>query len=410
MSISEIARYSKIKGLNMVGTGDFTHPQWLKEIKETLTPEQDTGLFKLTSNMDSSTRFMLTTEVCTIFDYKGESKKVHHVILTPSMETAIQINESLKRYGDLASDGRPILDMTAPQLVEQVMAVSSENMIFPAHAWTPWFSIFGAFSGFDTVEDCYQDMTKHIHALETGLSSDPPMNWRLSKLDRFALVSNSDCHSFWPWRIGREANVFELEKFTYQEVTGAIATNDSSRFKFTIETDPAYGKYHWTGHRNCKVSLAPQEAIKFNNVCPVCRRKLTKGVEQRVEELADRPINFKREGAPGFLRLLPLSEIIAAVLGTGSPSTQAVWKNYNLLVEKFGDEYTVLIDTPMEALAKVVDAPIAEAIVKVRNGTVKVTPGYDGVYGQIVLGVEAPTVKPKPAHGRVQQLNIADFW
>jgi len=410
MSIPEIARYSKIKGLNMVGTGDFTHPRWLKEIKETLTSEQDTGLFKLTSNMDSSTRFMLTTEVCTIFSYKGESKKVHHVLLTPSMETAVQINERLKRYGDLASDGRPILDMTAPQLVEEIMAVSSENMIFPAHAWTPWFSIFGAFSGFDTVEDCYQDMTKHIHALETGLSSDPPMNWRLSKLDRFALVSNSDCHSFWPWRIGREANVFELEKFTYQEVTGAIKSNDPARFKFTIETDPAYGKYHWTGHRNCKVSLAPQEAIKFSNVCPVCRRKLTKGVEQRVEELADRPMNFKREGAPGFLRLLPLSEIIAAVLGTGSPSTQAVWKNYNLLVEKFGDEYTVLIDTPMEALAKVVDAPIAEALVKVRNGAVKVTPGYDGVYGQIVLGVEAPAVKPKPAHGSVQQLNIADFW
>jgi uncharacterized protein (TIGR00375 family) len=410
MSIPEIARYSKIKGLNMVGTGDFTHPRWLKEIKETLTSEQDTGLFKLTSNMDSSTRFMLTTEVCTIFNYKGESKKVHHVLLTPSMETAVQINESLKRYGDLASDGRPILDMTAPQLVEQVMAVSSENMIFPAHAWTPWFSIFGAFSGFDTVEDCYQDMTKHIHALETGLSSDPPMNWRLSKLDRFALVSNSDCHSFWPWRIGREANVFELEKFNYQQVTDAIKSNDPARFKFTIETDPAYGKYHWTGHRNCKVSLSSQEAMKFGNVCPVCRRKLTKGVEQRVEELADRPINFKREGAPGFLRLLPLSEIIATVLGTGSPSTQAVWKNYNLLVEKFGDEYTVLIDTPMEALAKVVDAPIAQAIVKVRNGTVKVTPGYDGVYGQIVLGVDAPTVKPKPAHGRVQQLNIADFW
>ena len=410
MSIPEIARYSKIKGLNLVGTGDFTHPQWLKEIKETLTTEQDTGLFKLTSNMDSSTRFILTTEVCTIFDYKGESKKVHHVLLTPSMETAVQINESLKRFGDLASDGRPILDMTAPQLVEQVMAVSSENMIFPAHAWTPWFSIFGAFSGFDTIEDCYQDMTKHIHALETGLSSDPPMNWRLSNLDRFTLVSNSDCHSFWPWRIGREANVFELEKFTYQQVTGAIKSNDPARFKFTIETDPAYGKYHWTGHRNCKVSLAPQEAIKFNNVCPVCRRKLTKGVEQRVEELADRPINFKREGAPGFLRLLPLSEIIAAVLGTGSPSTQAVWKNYNLLVEKFGDEYTVLIDTPMEALAKVVDAPIAEAIVKVRNGTVKVTPGYDGVYGQLVLGVDAPAVKPKPAHGTVKQLNIADFW
>ena len=410
MSIPEIARYSKIKGLNLVGTGDFTHPQWLKEINETLTPEADTGLFKLTKNVDSPVRFMLTTEVCTIFDYKGESKKVHHVILTPSKETAVQINEALKHFGDLASDGRPILNMTAPQLVEQVMAVSSENMIFPAHAWTPWFSIFGAFSGFDTIEDCYQDMTKHIHALETGLSSDPPMNWRLSNLDKFTLVSNSDCHSFWPWRIGREANVFELEKFSYQQVTGAIISNDPAQFKFTIEVDPAYGKYHWTGHRNCKVSLSPQEAMKFNNVCPVCRRRLTKGVEQRVEELADRPINFKREGAPGFLRLLPLSEIIAAVLGTDSPSTQAVWKNYNLLVEKFGDEYSVLIDTPMEALVKVVDAPIAEAVVKVRNGTAKVTPGYDGVYGQLVLGVDAPAVKPKIAHGTVKQLNIADFW
>ena len=410
MSIPEIAKYAKIKGLNLVGTGDFTHPEWLKEITQTLTPEQDTGLFKLTSNTDSQIRFMLTTEVCTIFDYKGESKKVHHVILTPSLETAVQINESLKGFGDLSSDGRPILDMTAPQLVEQVMATSSENMVFPAHAWTPWFSIFGAFSGFDTIKDCYQDMTRHIHALETGLSSDPAMNWRLSKLDRFALVSNSDCHSFWPWRIGREANVFELEKFAYSKVIGAIKTNDPTRFKFTIETDPAYGKYHWTGHRNCKVSLSPQDAKKFSNICPVCRRKLTKGVEQRVEELADRPPNFKRDGAPGFLRLLPLSEIIAAVLGANSPSTQAVWKNYNLLVEKFSNEYTVLIDAPMDAVAKVVDTPIAQAIIEVRNGTAKVTPGYDGVYGQLVLGVDAPAVKPKSAGVRVQQLNIADFW
>jgi uncharacterized protein (TIGR00375 family) len=409
MSIPEIARYSRIKGLNLVGTGDFTHPQWLREIKGTLTSEQDTGLFKLAGNADSPVRFMLTTEVCTIFGYKGESKKVHHVILTPSVETANQINDRLKQFGDLASDGRPILDVSAPQLVEEVMAVSGENMIFPAHAWTPWFSIFGAFSGFDTMEECYQDMTRHIHALETGLSSDPLMNWRLSSLDKFTLVSNSDCHSFWPWRIGREANVFELDKFTYQQVTDAIISNNPARFKYTIEVDPAYGKYHWTGHRNCKISLAPKEAIKFGNVCPVCRRKLTKGVEQRVEELADRPADFKRDDAPGFMRLLPLSEVIAAVLGADSPSTQTVWKNYSLLVEKFGDEYKVLIDTPLEALVKVVDASIAEAIVKVRNGKVKVTPGYDGVYGQLVLGVDAPAVKPKPSAATVKQLNMSDF-
>jgi uncharacterized protein (TIGR00375 family) len=412
MSIPEIAKYAKIKGLNLVGTGDFTHPKWTKEINETLIPEGDSGLFKL-ANADSSMRFMLQTEVCTIFDYKGESKKVHHVILTPWLETAEQINERLQSFGSLSSDGRPILNVSAPQLVEQVMEVCGDNMVFPAHAWTPWFSIFGAFSGFDTVEDCYQDMTKHIHALETGLSSDPAMNWRLSKLDRYALVSNSDCHSFWPWRIGREANVFELEKFTYKEVTEAIAANDSSHFKFTIETDPAYGKYHWTGHRNCKVSLSPSEAIKLGNICPVCRRNLTKGVEQRVEELADRPADFKREGAPGFLRLLPLSEIIATVLGTDSPSTQAVWKNYNLLTEKFGDEYKVLIDAPLNAMTQVVDVSIAQAIVKVRDGTAKVTPGYDGVYGQLVLGVDAPPpvkFKPKLIQPIVKQKSMTDFW
>jgi uncharacterized protein (TIGR00375 family) len=412
MSIPEIARFAKIKGLNLVGTGDFTHPEWLKEIKETLVPEQETGLFKL-SKMDSAVRFMLQTEVCTIFDYKGESRKVHHVILTPSLETAVQINERLQSFGSLTSDGRPILNTTAPQLVEEVMAVSSDNMVFPAHAWTPWFSIFGAFSGFDNVEDCYQDMVKHIHALETGLSSDPAMNWRLSKLDKYTLVSNSDCHSFWPWRIGREANVFELEKFSYKEVTNSIIANDSSHFKFTIETDPAYGKYHWTGHRNCKISLSPAEAIKFGNICPVCHRPLTKGVEQRVEELADRPADFKREGVPGFLRLLPLSEIIATVLCTDSPSTQAVWKYYNLLTEKFGNEYKVLIDAPLEEMVQVVDAPIAQAIVRVRDGTAKVTPGYDGVYGQLVLGIEAPPqikLKPKLIQPIVRQKSMTDFW
>jgi uncharacterized protein (TIGR00375 family) len=408
MSISDIARFAKIKGLNLVGTGDFTHPKWLREIQETLTPEQGTDLYKVVSNADSQVRFMLTTEVCTIFNFENSSKKVHHVILTPSLETAIQINDALKQYGDLDADGRPVLNMTAPQLVEEVMATSSENMVFPAHVWTPWFSIFGAFSGFDSIDECYQDMTKHIHALETGLSSDPPMNWRLSKLDRFALVSNSDCHSFWPWRIGREANVFELETMSYREVVDAICSKDPARFKFTIETDPAYGKYHWTGHRNCNVSLSPQEAQKFGNICPVCRRKLTKGVEQRVEELADRPADFKPKNVPGFMRLLPLSEVIATVLGAGSPSTQAVWKIYNLLVGKFGDEYTVLIEAPKAALAEVVEAPIADAILKVRTGEARVVPGYDGVYGKLDLDVGGSAEEPR--RGRVQQLNLADFW
>jgi uncharacterized protein (TIGR00375 family) len=298
--------------------------------------------------------------------------------------------------------------MTAPHLVEEVMQTSSENMIFPAHAWTPWFSVFGAFSGFDSIEECYQDMTRHIHALETGLSSDPPMNWRLSKLDRFALVSNSDCHSFWPWRLGREANVFELDDISYSEVVDAVRSKNPARFRFTIETDPAYGKYHWTGHRNCNVSLSAQEAQKLGNICPVCRRKLTKGVEQRVEELADRPAGYKLSNAPGFMRLLPLSEIIAAVLNVDSPSTQEVWKIYNLLINKFGNEYTVLIDASKDALSEVVEAQIADAILRVRAGSISVVPGYDGVYGKLILDKGAALEKPR--RRGVQQLNLGDFW
>ena len=407
MCIEEIARFARIKGLNLVGTGDFTHPKWLKELQETLVPESDTGLYKVARNPESPIYFMIATEVCTIFTFENEVKKVHHVILTPSIETAIQINDRLAKYGNLTIDGRPTLNMDASHLVEEIIEVSSENMVFPAHAWTPWFSIFGAFSGFNSVEECYQDMTKHIYALETGLSSDPFMNWRLSKLDNFVLVSNSDSHSFWPWRIGREANVFELKKLSYPEIVDAIRLKDTEKFKFTIETDPAYGKYHWTGHRNCHVALSSQEAVKLGNVCPVCRRKLTKGVEQRVEELADRPAGFKPGGVVGFVHLLPLSEIIATVLGVDSPSTQQVWSIYNLLVEKFGDEYSVLIDASKEALSIAVDEKIAEAIIKVREGRIKVVPGYDGVYGQLVIFDEQFT--EKTLSQRVQQLNLTDF-
>jgi uncharacterized protein (TIGR00375 family) len=412
MNLEEIARFGKIKGLSLIGTGDFTHPEWLREIRETLTEDSDTGLYRVANNPSSPVRFMLTTEVCTIFDRESASKKVHHVILAPSVEVAVQIGDVLEKHGDLSADGRPILNMTAAQLVEEVMQTTPENMVFPAHAWTPWFSMFGAFSGFDTVEDCYQDMTKHIHALETGLSSDPPMNWRLSKLDGFTLISNSDCHSFWPWRIGREANVFELEKVTYRSVVEAICDGDPARFKFTIETDPAYGKYHWTGHRNCNVSLSPKEAEKLGNICPVCRRKLTKGVEQRVEELADRPAGFVPGGRPGFKRLLPLSEVIAAVLGVDEPSAQAVWKIYNRLIEKFDNEYAILIDVPKEALDEVVEAAVSDAILRVRAGSVSVVPGYDGVYGKLVLGASASgdVLHELPRRGRVQQMNMADFW
>jgi uncharacterized protein (TIGR00375 family) len=221
------------------------------------------------------------------------------------------------------------------------------------------------------------------------------------------LVSNSDSHSFWPWRIGREANVFDLDRVSFYEVVDAVRNKDKNRFKFTIETDPAYGKYHWTGHRNCNVALSPQDAVKLGNVCPVCRRKLTKGVEQRVEELADRPAGFVPANAIGFMRLLPLSEIIATVLGVDSPSVQRVWSIYNSLIERFGDEYTVLIDASRDALNAVVDGKIAEAIVRVREGQAKVAPGYDGVYGRLLLSEEGSV--DTPVLGRVRQRNLTDF-
>ena len=410
MNVEEIARFAKIKGLNLVGTGDFTHPEWLKELQESLMEILGTSLYKPAKKPESPVYFMITTEVSTVFTVNGKTKKIHHVILTPNIETAIQINDRLAKYGSLDIDGRPTLDMTAAQLVEEVMEVSSENEVFPAHAWTPWFSIFGAFSGFNSIEECYEDMTGHIHALETGLSSDPPMNWRISALDKYTLVSNSDSHSLWPWRIGREANVFELNKISYWEIVDAIRRKDGSRFKFTIEVNPAYGKYHWTGHRKCGVSLPPKEAIRLGNICPVCRRKLTKGVEQRVEELADRPEGFRPENAIGYMHLLPLSEVIASVLGVENLSSQKVWEIYNSLTARFGNEYSVLIDASFEQLCEVAPPRVAEAIVRVRNGRVKVVPGYDGVYGQIIFFEGEKVEVEKKFFGQaVAQRSLTDF-
>jgi len=406
MNITEITRFARIKGLKLVGTGDFTHPKWFNELSDELTEVSGTNLYGSKKHPESPVRYMITVEVCTIFNVDEKTKKIHHVIFTPSLETAMQISDRLKRYGSLSVDGRPTLDMTAPQLVEEVMQVSDENEVVPAHVWTPWFSLFGAFSGFDRIEDCYQDMTKHIHALETGLSSDPPMNWRLSAHDKFTLISNSDCHSHWPWRIGREANVFELKQLTYREVVDTIRKKDPKRFKYTIETNPAYGKYHWTGHRNCNVSLPPQEAKKYGNHCPVCGRRLTRGVDQRIEELADRPADYTPENPIGYKRLLPLSEIIKAVLGVSYPGAKKVWSIYNPLIAKFGDEYTVLMDAPKQEMAKVVDSRIAEAIVRVREEKAKVIPGYDGVYGQLVIFDEK---QEDVSQQKPKQKSMADF-
>ncbi len=385
MHIREIAGFAKTKGLTVIGTGDFTHPKWLEEIQTVLTEESETNLFKVVDNIQPDVSFILTSEVSTIFSFEDSVKKIHHVILTPNVETAFQINDRLAKYGDLTADGRPTLKMSASSFVEEIMTISSKNMVFPAHIWTPWFSLFGDFSGFNDINECYEDMTHHISALETGLSSDPAMNWRLSKLDNLTLISNSDSHSYWPWRIGREANVFELDFLSYENLLNAIRFKDKNQLKFTIETHPEYGKYHWSGHRKCNLSLSPVEAIKLGNICPTCHKKLTKGVEQRVEELADRPVNYRPVNAIGFLRLLPLSEIIKTVLEVSSPYTRKVWDIYNQLIMRFGNEYVVLIDALKDDLEKTVGEKIAGVIVDLRKGRVGIVPGYDGVYGKLVL-------------------------
>ncbi len=403
MDLESIAHFAQLKGLNLVGTGDFTHSGWLKHLGDSLVKIGDTDLYQLKTASPTQVCFMVTGEVCTIFDKAQKTRKIHHLILTPNLDTAEQINNRLSSRGNLAADGRPILDMSASELVEEVMEVSAENTVIPAHIWTPWYSLFGSINGFDRIEDCYEDMTRHIFALETGLSSDPPMNWRLSALDRFTLVSNSDSHSPYPYRIGREANAFMLEKVSYREILEAIKRKDVKRFRFTVETNPAYGKYHWTGHRNCGVSVPPSESKRLRGICPVCRRPLTRGVEERVEDLADRPEKFRPENTIGYIHLLPLHEAIGAALHIDSLSSPTIWKRFNSLVTAFGSEYAVLLDTPLESLGKIVEPYIAEAIVKIRRDEVPVIPGYDGVYGELKLSEKKETLNAVK-HGRQSSL------
>jgi uncharacterized protein (TIGR00375 family) len=379
MNLDGLSKGAKLKGLNLLGSGDFTFPKWIGELKRKLEPMEN-GLFTYEKSV-----FILTTEVATYFTYQGKMKRVHHVIHAPSFEIVDQINEELKKYGNLAIDGRPILNMSAPELVEILMKISKDILIYPAHAWTPWMSCLGSKSGFDSVEECYQDQVKHIFALETGLSSDPAMNWRLSSLDKFTLLSNSDSHSPWPWRLGREANVFELKKLSYWEIFEIVKKRDRKRFLFTIEVDPNYGKYHWDGHRNCGISFHPKEAIKFNNICPKCGKKLTIGVLHRVEELADRPEGFTPKNAIPFKTLLPLYEIISFALGINQLYSKKVLKEHDKLIARFGNELKVLLDVPKDELLKVTNQKIVDAIIKVREGKVKYIAGFDGTYGKPIF-------------------------
>jgi uncharacterized protein (TIGR00375 family) len=377
MDLEHMAAGAALKGLNLLGTGDFTHPKWFEELKTKLEPAEGEGLFTY-----HGMSWMLAGEVSTVYQQGGKTRKVHHLLYSPDLESVSQINDKLSRFGDLSSDGRPVLKgIDSAELVELMASISGSVNVIPAHAWTPWFGVFGSKSGFDSLKECYQDQVGRIFAIETGLSSDPPMNWRLSSLDGVSLISNSDAHSPNPWRLGREANVFEIERPTYRAVFDAIRQRDRSRFLYTIEVDPAYGKYHFTGHKKCGVSLPPGEARNLGNKCPKCGRKLTVGVLQRVEELADRPEGFVPNDAIPFKRLIPLYEVISFATGVNRLYAKRVFEEQDRLIAEFGSELAVLLDVPLDQLSRVTKEEVVRAIGLLREGKVSFTPGYDGVYG-----------------------------
>ena len=380
LTVAELATWAKLKGLGLLGTGDFTHPLWLEELKDALR-EAGGGLYE-----HGGVRFILTAEVNTLFYKAGRAHQIHHILFAPSIAAVERINQALEAFGSLSLDGRPMLKMEARQLVQLVLGLEPRCLIVPAHAWTPWFAIFGSTSGFDTVEECFEDQAEHIRVLETGLSSDPAMNWRLSALDRYALISNSDAHS--ARRLGREANIFDCA-LDYDVIAEALRTNDRRRFLSTLEFFPEEGKYHYDGHRACQVRWAPAETKRHGGRCSVCGKKVTVGVMHRVEELADRPDGQAPAGRP-FQRIVPLEEIIANAL-EANPGTKAVEREYQQLLYKCGTEFGALLDAAEDDLRKATTPKIAEGILRMRRGQVEVTPGYDGEYGIVnVCGAGEP--------------------
>ncbi len=402
MNIEELSKWSKVKGINLLGTGDFTHPEWLKELKSKLRETgPGSGIYRY-NGMD----FMLTAEISLIYTQGGKGRRVHHVILAPSFEVVDQVNEWLGSRGRLDYDGRPIFGFSSIEMVEKLREISHDIEVIPAHIWTPWFGLLGSKSGFDSVEECFGDQARHIHALETGLSSDPAMNWRLSQLDRFQLVSFSDSHSAWPWRLGREVTAF-TGSMSYKNIINSVRTGEN--LVKTLEFFPEEGKYHLDGHRACKVCMEPAESNNAGKLCPVCKRPMTIGVLNRIEELADREEGFRPENAKPFTSLIPLSEIIAAMKGGGMVATKKVWQEHGKLMEAFGSEYRVLLEASQGDMASVVDPRIAEAIRKVRDGLVKIQPGYDGEYGKPLFHGESIRTGVLENAPEGKQRSIMDF-
>ncbi len=380
-------KWAQLKGVTVVGTGDFTHPAWRSELEEKLVPAGN-GLFQLKEehrgggvpdSCKAEVFFLLSAEISCIYRKEGRTRKVHCLIFAPDMRVAARLGLALSKIGSVASDGRPILGLDAEVLLGMLLDTEPSAMLVPAHVWTPHFSVFGAASGFDSLEECFGELTPHIHALETGLSSDPPMNRRVSALDRLALLSNSDAHS--PAKIGREATVFGTE-VSYQGITGAIRTGRG--LLGTIEFFPEEGKYHYDGHRQCGVCCSPEETVARKYLCPVCGRKLTTGVAHRVELLADRHQGSGRATAPTFWSAVPLAEVLSEVMGVGTAS-KTVQEAYMRLLASLGNELSVLLKTPPADIAAAAPPLVAEAIGRVRQGLVHVSPGYDGRYGCVKI-------------------------
>ncbi len=384
LDIDHLALWAKKKGIQLLGTGDFTHPLWLKELKSKLKPV-DGDLFEY-----KGVHFILTVELSNIYSKNGRTYRIHTVYLAPSFATVDKIIEALTRRGaNLHSDGRPILGMDVEEMTKIILDIDENIFVIPAHIWTPWFAMFGSKSGFDSIEDCWGKLANKITCVETGLSSDPAMNWRLSCLDRMTLVSNSDAHS--PSKIGRECNVFDCE-MSYAQIVETLKTKDPKRFLYTVEFFPEEGKYHYDGHRACNVVLSPAESKRHNNNCPKCGKSLVLGVLNRVDELADRPEGYKPPNVIPFVNRIPLEEIIADARGMGVHS-KAVQREYEAILKVFGTEFDVLSSIEYKDLTKSISSRIVEGIKMVREGRVHIDPGYDGEYGKISLFEQEPKLK-----------------
>lgn len=384
---------SQLKGIGLIATGDFTHPAWFAEIQEKLVPAEP-GLFRLKDNISkqcnkhipvscqNKVRFILETEISSIYKKNGKTRKNHNLVYMPDIETAARFNGKLDALGNIKSDGRPILGLDAKNLLEIMLESSDKSFLIPAHIWTPWFSVLGSKSGFDSIEECFEDLSSEIFALETGLSSDIPMNCRISSLDSRTLISNSDAHS--PFFIGRNANIFNTE-LCFSGIKSALNKKDINHDKTwlgTLDLYPEEGKYHMDGHRKCNICLHPCQSIANNSLCPVCSRPLTLGVLHRVEALADRAPGDRPEKIPHFQYIIPLAEILSEIFNKG-PKTKTVQRQYDLAVEKLGPELDILINTPLEKIADTGIFLLDKAVKRMRNKEIHISPGYDGIFGRI---------------------------